>query len=268
MDYKNYRIKIEYNENKNMLVGRIIGIDDIVEFECDSLDKVQNKAKQAVDNYIRKCKAENRKPNISKYMGVSYKLFAKLIRELYEAEDFQCGSISTHKMQDLLAIIYLTGAKNDICVFNNANIGRKYISFFEIFDTDKSEWVSSFMFNEEEKVLSCENIQRKCERKRNYDTNKPLSRTQKIQEIYDNCDYLSSDYKKLCVDVFLNYASFDYEVLAHYLLNVHNETYFTYTYNLESLININHARDCFSDYKNTAEMSDKTLFDFIYNYNL
>jgi predicted HicB family RNase H-like nuclease len=52
MTYKGYIARIEYSEEDSCLVGRVLGIRDIITFHGNSVKEMQKALKEAVDFYL------------------------------------------------------------------------------------------------------------------------------------------------------------------------------------------------------------------------
>lgn len=55
LEYKGYLTRIEYSVEDRVLYGKIEGIKDLVNFESDSIDKVEYEFHCAVDDYLEMC---------------------------------------------------------------------------------------------------------------------------------------------------------------------------------------------------------------------
>ena len=62
MKYKDYSAIIDYDEERRMLHGRVIGIKDVINFYGSTPDELEAEFKQSVDDYLAFCKAEKKKP--------------------------------------------------------------------------------------------------------------------------------------------------------------------------------------------------------------
>ena len=69
LEYKGYYTKIEYSAEDNVLFGKIEGIRDLVNFESDSLETIENEFHNAVDDYLAFCADIGIEPNKT-YKGV------------------------------------------------------------------------------------------------------------------------------------------------------------------------------------------------------
>lgn len=55
LKYKNYITNIEYSEEDNVFYGKIEGISDLVNFESEDLDRIEQEFHDAVDDYLLFC---------------------------------------------------------------------------------------------------------------------------------------------------------------------------------------------------------------------
>lgn len=62
LEYKGYHTRVELDTDDMILVGKIEGINDFVNFECENLDEVEKEFHQAVDDYLEFCAEMGKKP--------------------------------------------------------------------------------------------------------------------------------------------------------------------------------------------------------------
>jgi predicted HicB family RNase H-like nuclease len=62
MVYKGYATKVEYSEPDGCLIGRIIGIKDIVTFHGESVPEFRRAFEEAVDDYLDFCAQAGQAP--------------------------------------------------------------------------------------------------------------------------------------------------------------------------------------------------------------
>jgi predicted HicB family RNase H-like nuclease len=60
--YKGYTPKIEYSAADGCLIGRILGIKDIIAFEGDSVAEIRKAFEEAVDDYLDMCAEMGKEP--------------------------------------------------------------------------------------------------------------------------------------------------------------------------------------------------------------
>jgi predicted HicB family RNase H-like nuclease len=63
IQYKGYRASIVYETEDDLLVGRIIAINDIISFHGTSLKEIKTAFKESVDDYLSLCKEMGKDPN-------------------------------------------------------------------------------------------------------------------------------------------------------------------------------------------------------------
>ena len=62
MEYKGYSGSVEFSDEDNIFFGRIIGINDRILFDGDSVLKLRKSFHEAVDDYIEICRELGKKP--------------------------------------------------------------------------------------------------------------------------------------------------------------------------------------------------------------
>jgi predicted HicB family RNase H-like nuclease len=63
LNYRGYCAKVEYDAEDRILVGRIIGIRDVVGFHGESVTELEGAFQEAVENYLDACNKLGQKPN-------------------------------------------------------------------------------------------------------------------------------------------------------------------------------------------------------------
>lgn len=63
LEYKGYLTKIEYSVEDKVIFGKIEGIKDLILFESDKTEDIENKFQEAVDEYLDFCKNVNKIPD-------------------------------------------------------------------------------------------------------------------------------------------------------------------------------------------------------------
>ncbi|MBQ3655691.1 MAG: type II toxin-antitoxin system HicB family antitoxin [Bacteroidales bacterium] len=62
LTYKNYIGSVEFSEEDNVFFGKLEGINALVNYEGESVTELKNAFKEAVDDYLEFCNAENITP--------------------------------------------------------------------------------------------------------------------------------------------------------------------------------------------------------------
>jgi len=63
MKYKGYTADVRYSEPDQLLVGRVLDINDIIVFEGESVNKVTSAFHEMVDDYLTDCAKDGRDPD-------------------------------------------------------------------------------------------------------------------------------------------------------------------------------------------------------------
>ncbi|MDR1857113.1 MAG: hypothetical protein LBR22_08170 [Desulfovibrio sp.] len=65
MTYKGYYGSVKYNADGRRFFGTILGIDDIVGYQCESILEIFDAFKIAVDGYMKQCKTVENEAKVS-----------------------------------------------------------------------------------------------------------------------------------------------------------------------------------------------------------
>ena len=68
LEYKGYHTKVEFDSENFILTGKIEGINDLVNFECEDINEVEHEFHAAVDDYLEFCKEVGKEPD-KEYKG-------------------------------------------------------------------------------------------------------------------------------------------------------------------------------------------------------
>ena len=68
LEYKGYHTKVEFDSEECVLRGKIEGINDLVNFECEDIKRVEKEFHEAVDDYLEFCKEVGKEPD-KEYKG-------------------------------------------------------------------------------------------------------------------------------------------------------------------------------------------------------
>ena len=63
LQYKGYFTKIEYSVEDRLLYGKIEGIKDLVNFESENVEEIEQEFKNAVDDYLELCQELGQEPD-------------------------------------------------------------------------------------------------------------------------------------------------------------------------------------------------------------
>lgn len=63
MTYNGYAAQIGYSDEDELLIGRIVGIRDIITFHGESIEEIRSSFHEAVDFYLETCAERGEEPN-------------------------------------------------------------------------------------------------------------------------------------------------------------------------------------------------------------
>ncbi len=93
--YKGYRGAVRYSAEDRLLHGRILGIDDVVNFEGDDVEKLEKAFREAVDDYLALCEKLGRAPD-REYSGrIPLRIDGALHRSVAIAADAEAKSVNS-----------------------------------------------------------------------------------------------------------------------------------------------------------------------------
>ena len=69
LKYKEYLGTVSFSNEYQCLYGKVIGIDDLVSYESDSVSGLKKAFETAVEDYLESCKSVNKSP-LKSYRGV------------------------------------------------------------------------------------------------------------------------------------------------------------------------------------------------------
>ena len=95
MEYKGYRGAVHYSAEDRVLHGRILGIDDVVNFEGVEVDELEKAFHEAVDDYLALCEKLGRAPD-REYSGrIPLRIDSALHRRVAIAADSEAKSVNS-----------------------------------------------------------------------------------------------------------------------------------------------------------------------------
>jgi len=95
MEYKGFRGAVRFSAEDRVLHGRILGIDDVVNFEGANVDELESAFREAVDDYIATCEKLGRKPARSYSGRIPLRIDPTLHRRVAIAADADAKSVNS-----------------------------------------------------------------------------------------------------------------------------------------------------------------------------
>lgn len=89
LTYKGYTARIDFDERDNSLVGRLLGIQDIIRFHAENVADLRAAFEEAVDDYLETCEKIGKCPE----KPASGKLMLKVSPELHVAALVKAQSV-------------------------------------------------------------------------------------------------------------------------------------------------------------------------------
>jgi len=81
LTYKGYTARIDFDDRDNCLVGRLLGIQDVIGFHADNVADLRAAFEEAVDDYLEACEKIGKSPD----KPVNGKLLLRVPPELHAA---------------------------------------------------------------------------------------------------------------------------------------------------------------------------------------
>ena len=81
MTYKGYTARIDFDDRNNLLVGHLLGIQDVIGFHADTVAELRNAFEEAVDDYLETCARIGKSPE----KPASGKLMLRIPPEIHAA---------------------------------------------------------------------------------------------------------------------------------------------------------------------------------------
>ena len=95
MEYRGYRGAVYYSAQDRLLHGRILGIDDVVNFEGADVEDLESAFHEAVDDYLALCEKLGRAPD-REYSGrIPLRIDSALHRRVAIAADSEAKSVNS-----------------------------------------------------------------------------------------------------------------------------------------------------------------------------
>ncbi len=94
MHYKGYPARLEYSSEDGCLVGRVLGIRDIIGFHGDSVAEAEKDFHEAIDFYLASCKRRGKTPDQPEYADIPLSIPADIYSRLSKVAETSGMSVS------------------------------------------------------------------------------------------------------------------------------------------------------------------------------
>lgn len=98
-EYRGYHAMIRYDDDDNIFVGEIFGINDSINFHATSVDELREMFHQSVDNYLSVCEATGKKPDKEFKGSFNVRITPELHRKASLAAARENVSLNQYVMQ-------------------------------------------------------------------------------------------------------------------------------------------------------------------------
>jgi hypothetical protein len=101
LHYRGQTARIEFDEDQNLLVGRLLGITDVVGFHAETVQGVREAFCEAVDDYLETCERIGKAPQ----KPASGKLMLRVPPEVHRAALVAAEAAGTSLNQWAVAVL-------------------------------------------------------------------------------------------------------------------------------------------------------------------
>ena len=63
LEYRGYYASVGYSVEDNAIIGKVIGLNDTLCFDCDSANEVKQKFHDLIDDYLETCERLGKEPD-------------------------------------------------------------------------------------------------------------------------------------------------------------------------------------------------------------
>ena len=74
MEYKGYQASYKYDDEEGAYHGRVVNIDDIIFFEADTVEQLNEEFHFSIDDYLAWCAEDGKEPDKPFTKGIRIKL--------------------------------------------------------------------------------------------------------------------------------------------------------------------------------------------------
>jgi putative hif-contiguous protein B len=89
LSYKGYYTKVGFDSEDCILYGKIEGINDFVDFYCESVNEIKVEFEKAVDDYLEFCKENGKTPEKPFKGSFNVRVSQEIHREAFLKANFQ-----------------------------------------------------------------------------------------------------------------------------------------------------------------------------------
>lgn len=94
MHYNGSVARIEFDQDDEVFVGRIVGVDDVISFHANEVDALKSAFHEAVDDYLETCARIGKEPQKAYSGNVMFRLQPETHRRMALAAALQGKSLN------------------------------------------------------------------------------------------------------------------------------------------------------------------------------
>lgn len=160
LHYKGYSARPEYSAEDQVFYGKILGIDDLIDFYTDNAKELEQEFYAAVDDYLAFCEEVGKQPqkeyNGSFNVRVAPELHKKAAKKAQE-EGTTLNKVVENALEEYLAPAW----KKEHTVILSPEIARTYTSISRTVDTASDNAAPYYAGNRQFKVVDGRTEERK-----------------------------------------------------------------------------------------------------------
>ncbi len=152
MEYKGYHAKIEFSADDMIFVGRVLGINDTIAFDGDTIPELEAAFRESIDDYLETCAEIGKAPD-KEYKGtfnvrISPELHKRAVIEA-EAQNLSLNQLIQRSIEHEISGYH---TRETVTIVMPAQIFEKYMPPTEADPFD------AYDFDREEELESCRKI--------------------------------------------------------------------------------------------------------------
>lgn len=116
MEYKGYLAQIGYDDSIRVLHGTVVGLRDVITFESDSIEGLEEEFHTSVDDYLAFCAERGEEPERTYSGNIAVRMTPKLHRLVYVSAMISNVSMNSWIIQNLASSV--AGKADEIEILN------------------------------------------------------------------------------------------------------------------------------------------------------
>ncbi len=152
MEYKGYHAKIEFSADDDTFIGRIIGINDVIAFDGETIPALKAAFQESIDDYLESCEALGKTPD-KEYKGTfNIRISPELHKSAVIKAESQNISLNQFIQQSIEHEISGYASREVVTIMMPQQIVGKYLF------PDKENHFLKYDFSGKEEFIRCQKI--------------------------------------------------------------------------------------------------------------